>query len=212
MPRIRDQRPYNVAYYARNRETEIARVKRRQNERIELLRDVRRVPCEDCRGQFEPWQMDFDHRNPEAKSFEIGRRGPYVSRKRLLLEIRKCAIVCANCHRVRTLVQHRARLAGRELVGSSRGIERRREHWRANAALLDQLRDVPCFDCGGTFPPCAMEFDHRDPNTKVEDVTRLISKGRRRMLEEAAKCDIVCTNCHRNRTYVRRRGGVTGRE
>ena len=27
----------------------------------------------------------------------------------------------------------------------------------------------------------------------------------RRMLEEVAKCDILCSNCHRNRTLVRRR-------
>ena len=147
--------------------------------------------------------MDFDHRDPSEKSFHIGRRGPYLSRKRLLAELRKCDVVCANCHRVRTLIQHRERLAGVTRATGAK-IEYQRARWRANAAILDQLRDVPCADCGGRFPPCAMEFDHRDASTKVADVTRMINKARSRMLAEADKCDIVCTNCHRNRTYLRR--------
>jgi hypothetical protein len=50
-----------------------------------------------------------------------------------------------------------------------------------------------------------MEFDHRDPATKLAAVMSLISKaGWERIAEEVAKCDIVCSNCHRLRTYVRR--------
>ena len=47
--------------------------------------------------------------------------------------------------------------------GSSRYLPRKRDAWRAQARLLDRLRDRPCADCGGRFAPCAMDFDHRDP-------------------------------------------------
>jgi rRNA-processing protein FCF1 len=52
-----------------------------------------------------------------------------------------------------------------------------------------------------------MDFDHRDPTTKRMAVTRMIGRaGTARILEEVAKCDIVCANCHRLRTVLRRSG------
>jgi hypothetical protein len=53
-----------------------------------------------------------------------------------------------------------------------------------------------------------MDFDHRDPATKVRSVTRMIFGSIDRMLAEAAKCDIVCANCHRLRTFQRRMNGA----
>ena len=82
---------------------------------------------------------------------------------------------------------------------------------QGHAKILEELRDVPCADCGRRFPSYAMQFDHRDSSTKSYTVTRMIGRaGRSKILEEAAKCDIVCANCHRDRTYLRRksRAGV----
>jgi hypothetical protein len=205
VPRIRDQRAYNVAYYAANREREIGRVTRRQAATTEFLRKLREVPCADCGGRFTPHQMDFDHRDPSEKKFWLcSGRAALKSREQLLTEAAKCDIVCANCHRVRTRRQHRARLATRIPARSPR-IEEQRTRWRYHQDILDQLRSVPCADCGGVFAQCAMDFDHRDPDAKVRSVTRMISNARvERILAEAAKCDIVCANCHRLRTFERR--------
>jgi hypothetical protein len=50
-----------------------------------------------------------------------------------------------------------------------------------------------------------MDFDHRQGETKRAVVTRMIGRsGLARIFAEAAKCDIVCANCHRVRTFVRR--------
>jgi hypothetical protein len=67
---------------------------------------------------------------------------------------------------------------------------------------LGALKSVPCKDCSRMFPPWAMEFDHvnGDKVLNVSDAARL---GRKRLLEEAAKCEIVCSNCHRLRTHNR---------
>jgi hypothetical protein len=55
-----------------------------------------------------------------------------------------------------------------------------------------------------------MDFDHRDPTAKAYAVARMIGRaGTARILEEVAKCDIVCTNCHRVRTYDRRMAVAT---
>ena len=206
MPR-RDQRPANVAYYRRNREFEIARVRVRQQGTIDLLREMRSDPCMDCRGRFAAHQMDFDHRDPTVKRFRLTSGGAMLrSAAAIREEAAKCDVVCANCHRIRT--QRRRAATGREPHGTSAGIERRRARWRAQARMLDGLRQRPCADCGGAYPPCAMDFDHRDPASKRSGVTRMIGRaGTTRILEEVAKCDIVCANCHRLRTFARRSAG-----
>ena len=56
-------------------------------------------------------------------------------------------------------------------------------------------------DCGANDPR-VLEFDHRDPNTKLDHVTSLARRGAAwaRIEAEIAKCDIRCANCHRRRT------------
>jgi len=56
--------------------------------------------CADCGYNKHPEALDFDHVRGE-KSFAIA-TGRNYSLSRLLDEIDKCDVVCANCHRVRT--------------------------------------------------------------------------------------------------------------
>jgi hypothetical protein len=203
------QRGYNVRYYATHRQAELERVKRRQQATLAFLRDLRRVPCDDCKEMFPPHMMDFDHRDPSKKLFTIaGAHAVLMPRDKLIAEVEKCDVVCANCHALRTygaLLDRRRRSTPKEWTpGTSAYIERKRLHWRASAALLDALCDVPCVDCGRRFPPCVMQFDHRDPATKMFVISRSRTRAHATLLAEVAKCDIVCTNCHRDRTYRRR--------
>lgn len=66
-----------------------------------VLRAAKDVPCADCGVRYPHFVMDFDHRPNEAKSFLLGN-----ARCRKIAdieaEIRKCDVVCANCHRFRT--------------------------------------------------------------------------------------------------------------
>lgn len=64
-------------------------------------------PCSDCRRCFPPECMDFDHVRGE-KSFGIARGQSLAA---TLAEIAKCDLVCANCHRIRTVARRRARRA-----------------------------------------------------------------------------------------------------
>jgi len=196
----RDQRPYNVAYYQTHRSQELERVRARQRDAVEFVRGLRDVPCEDCGGRFPPYAMDFDHRDGDQKAFWVSRRAGSVSRDRLLAELEKCDIVCANCHRARTHARALARRQMRIDAGDRPTIESRLR--RDQTALLQQLRDVPCADCQQRFPFFAMDFDHRDPADKLFEVPRMLGRvTTRELLEEASKCDIVCANCHRDRTY-----------
>jgi len=158
---------------------------------------------------FAPHVMDFDHRDPTKKSFSIAAgHALLMSRAKLIAEIEKCDIVCANCHALRTyasLLERRRRSTPQDWApGKSRYIARKRAHWHASSAMLNKLRDVPCADCGRRFPPCVMQFDHRDATAKKYEVTQILTHAHATILAEVAKCDIVCTNCHRDRTYKRR--------
>jgi hypothetical protein len=76
----------------------------------------------------------------------------------------------------------------------------------AARALLWELKSVPCADCGNSFPPSAMDFDNV-ANNKLMNVSRFathrVGSQTRRLLEEVAKCEVVCAVCHRIRTFTR---------
>ncbi|HEX8024873.1 MAG TPA: hypothetical protein VF484_01585 [Candidatus Limnocylindrales bacterium] len=208
----RDQHSFNVRYFAAHRDRERERILTRQRARLELLRGLKARPCADCAMTYLPHQMDFDHRDPSKKSFDLADGTTLLrSEASVLAEVAKCDVVCANCHRTRTRIWHQRRLAARgPSAAKSRYIERKRARWRTDASLLDAIRNVPCMDCGERLPPWAMEFDHRDPATKTGTVTQMIGRASlNRLLAEVDRCDIVCTNCHRDRTFRRRTAAAT---
>ena len=67
----------------------------------EWVASLKKRSCKDCRRKFHHACMDFDHVRGK-KLFQIGREGPGKGRAAVLREIKKCDLVCANCHRLRT--------------------------------------------------------------------------------------------------------------
>lgn len=75
---------------------------------------------------------------------------------------------------------------------------------KIRAYIQEAKQAAVCDDCGEDYPYWILEFDHvrgvklfniamfRQFTSKLEDVKA-----------EIAKCDIVCSNCHKNRTYLR---------
>lgn len=68
---------------------------------------------------------------------------------------------------------------------------------------LRYAKNKPCMDCGQSYPYYVMDFDHRDPSKKLFNLADSVTNGKslKEIREEIAKCDIVCSNCHRIRTY-----------
>jgi hypothetical protein len=69
--------------------------------------------------------------------------------------------------------------------------------------LIAKCKDVPCADCGGRFPTECMDFDHVRGVKKFSIGTEAAAKYWPTLLTEIEKCDIVCANCHRTRTFKR---------
>jgi hypothetical protein len=71
-------------------------------------------------------------------------------------------------------------------------------------AEVNALKERPCADCGHQYDSWVMDLDHRGEDEKIACVVRLVARGRRKAaLIEAKKCDVVCSNCHRQRTHIR---------
>lgn len=83
--------------------------------------------------------------------------------------------------------------------------EKAAQRTRKLRALAVTAKDIPCQDCGIHYPSYVMDFDHREGEDKQGDVARMASRGSvPKLLAEIAKCDVVCSNCHRERTWQRR--------
>lgn len=71
------------------------------------------------------------------------------------------------------------------------------------------LKNGLCADCGESFHPVCMQWDHLPEFTKTSNLSDLYGKKNKKMiLEEIQKCELVCSNCHALRTY--HRGLVSG--
>lgn len=97
--RTKYQRQYNNNWYERHKDEVIERRKRRQQEIRNWFRRYKStLLCMDC-GISHPAVLQFHHRNKSEKSFTISN---VVSRassiKQITNEIRKCDVLCANCH------------------------------------------------------------------------------------------------------------------
>lgn len=102
---------------------------------------------------------------------------------------------CKSCHREYREVNREHRQLQRQQYKS----KRREFVWK--------MKQHPCTDCGSTFHPAAMQFDHLPSFTKSANISRLVQSygdmNDQRLLDEIAKCELVCANCHAIRSWER---------
>jgi hypothetical protein len=91
--------------------------------------------------------------------------------------------------------------------GKPARLERQRVHRDAAREWMDSLKEGrPCADCGRIFAPSIMHWDHLPEYAKVDEIGSMVASLRRaRVLDEIAKCELVCANCHVMRTVRRAR-------
>lgn len=95
-----NRKEYIIKYAKVNRKRintqSVARQRKRKQEAISLLGGK----CTDCNTIFPPACYDFHHIDPTQKDFN-----PYIVLSRnygtFINEIKKCVLLCANCHRIR---------------------------------------------------------------------------------------------------------------
>lgn len=184
----------------------LAKSRAKTIERRDLLAAIKlERGCADCgyKGHFAA--LDFDHVSGE-KFLNVAMMGTF-SLDRIMEEVAKCEVVCFRCHRIR----ERARMLRGELDwASKRGDKPTRSHARSlkcrdrGKAFLANLKlEHGCKDCGYKDRPEAMDFDHVR-GEKLFSLANRHGTSIAKLTAEAAKCDVVCANCHRVRTFNRK--------
>lgn len=95
-------------------------------------------------------------------------------------------IMCMKCRRALQAENRAKRLSRAEL-----------------SVKVAELKSAPCMDCKRCFPSVAMDFDHRNRKAKTASVSSMVSRHLDwdAIQAEIAKCDLVCSNCHRVRSF-----------
>ena len=93
---------------------------------------------------------------------------------------------------------------------TDRQREQIKEHNRKYKARIQQYlwdlkSSTPCADCDKQYPYYVMQFDHIDEKT-VKGGMGYMWKNKwsmEKVRAEVARCEIVCANCHAQRTFSR---------
>lgn len=95
---IEKRREYRRKWYSQNKTSEKMHVKRRKKTIRDWLQKYKKgLKCGLC-SENHPATIDFHH--TKGKDFEVGYMATHgYSIKRIKLELEKCEIFCANCHR-----------------------------------------------------------------------------------------------------------------
>jgi hypothetical protein len=97
--RIKHSREYGKGWYQQHKQEVMARSKKKEKEIKKWYRDYKRtLYCMIC-GENHPACLQFHHRDRSEKSFSISNIAMRpTSKKRILNEIKKCDVLCVNCH------------------------------------------------------------------------------------------------------------------
>jgi len=98
----RDANKEKIALYYKNKEikknTIQTKIRWRNNKKM-AIKYLGRI-CMDCKGIFPDCVFDFHHRDPLMKTATIGSLITH-SWEKIKIELDKCDLLCANCHRIR---------------------------------------------------------------------------------------------------------------
>lgn len=97
---IEKQRASQRKHYEANKDKFRERLKLRRKERREWFDNITNgIKCVVC-GEEERICLDFHHTNPKDKDSTVTKLlNDFRSKERVLNEIKKCKVLCSNCHR-----------------------------------------------------------------------------------------------------------------
>lgn len=90
---------YQRQYRKANSELILERTRKKRKERMDLAISILGGKCHKCENVFDNCQYDFHHVDPSEKDFTVS-EGILLGKDRFFNEIKKCILLCANCHRL----------------------------------------------------------------------------------------------------------------
>jgi len=93
-----EKRAYQREWVRRKRQDGTLKQTTKDRKRL-IIAKAKDRPCTICKQTFHPCCIDFHHRNPDEKKYEIADYNRWGI-KYLQEEIDKCVPLCACCHRL----------------------------------------------------------------------------------------------------------------
>ena len=90
---------------------------------------------------------------------------------------------------------------------AKRKYSNKRNAWKRQ--FIARAKQRPCADCGVSYPHYMMDFDHVTLPKLFVIGNSYVSRSLEEVANEIEKCDVVCANCHRARTWTRKNGDQT---
>lgn len=92
----------SLEHYAEHRGRNLGVWKNRNLDIDALISARKSKPCLDCKREFPPYAMEFDHRDPTQKLYNVATmRRSRMAFTLIEQEMAKCDVVCATCHKIR---------------------------------------------------------------------------------------------------------------
>lgn len=144
------------------------------------LKLIRRLggACSKC-GEVDVHALCFHHIDENNKKFKVSSQD--FSFSRLLQEANKCMLLCHNCH----AGVHSLRVKPQKIM------------------LLEYMKTSHCSSCGYCENKNALQFHHKDPESKEFQITSAYFNAKSdipsEIKNELEKCEVLCCNCHNKR-------------
>lgn len=113
--------------------------------------------------------------------------------------------ICKTCHNQQTRAYSKLHYSKNKKQYEDRKT-RNGVSYKQKQQFVRNLKDNKiCLDCKRTYRYWMLDFDHRPGTIKICEMSHCYHKlhTQEAILNEASKCDIICTNCHRDRTFMR---------
>ena len=152
--------------------------------------------CTDC-GLSDPRVMEADHVRGE-KRHNVSHYSYWASNggiPEMKKELELCEPRCRFCHQI--------------ITQKRRGCNvHKAQAYRQNVVNEIKKKIGECKECKrkvehGNY--AGFDFDHRDEQEKTIGISQLVHKSQKvfdaLLMPEIAKCDLLCTNCHKIKTF-----------
>jgi hypothetical protein len=115
--------------------------------------------------------------------------------------------VCTKCRKLKYISQFGTRNASPDKLqyqcNPCRYIHQKLRRQDRRAAVNEWKEERGCDECGYNKHGAVLDYHHKDPTTKISNVSDLIGRNGTwtQIKEEIAKCTLLCANCHRIKEY-----------
>jgi hypothetical protein len=165
--------------------------------------------CVRC-GYNEHWEaLDMAHfsRNDKFISPKTGLKVHFsaLSLTNMKKEAAKVRPLCKNCHRLETAEESKKEMQKSDPDKQPENIlalnraAKKRSYKKCAYINAEKLRRDHCLECKKPVTQqtaICFDFDHRNPQEKIKDVSSLADSSLTKIDAEMAKCDLLCAICH----------------